>query len=35
MARAAAYICVNNACSLPIFEPGEVIASADRLLEIR
>jgi uncharacterized protein len=35
MDRAAAYICVNKACSLPIFNPGEVIAIADRLLEIR
>ncbi|MGH8727208.1 MAG: thioredoxin domain-containing protein [Burkholderiales bacterium] len=35
MEQAAAYICVNKACSLPIFNPGEVIATADRLLEIR
>lgn len=35
MDRAAAYICVNKACSLPIFNPAEVIATADRLLEIR
>jgi uncharacterized protein len=33
--RAAAFICVNKACSLPIFNPAEVIATADRLLEIR
>ncbi len=35
MERAAAFICVNKACSLPIFQPSEVIATADRLLEIR
>ena len=35
MGRAAAFICVNKACSLPIFNPAEVIATADRLLEIR
>ncbi len=32
MKRAAAYICVNNACSLPIFKPEDVVATADRLM---
>lgn len=35
MDKAAAFICVNKACSLPIFNPNEVIATADRLLALQ
>lgn len=32
LARAAAFVCVNHACSTPIFEPEKISAKADLLL---
>jgi len=33
--RAAAFVCVNHACSLPIFEPEKVVSTAERLMAAR
>jgi len=31
LARAAAFACANQACSLPVFEPEQIVPAVDRL----
>ncbi|MES2182121.1 MAG: hypothetical protein V4493_08490 [Pseudomonadota bacterium] len=32
LAQAAGFVCVNHACSTPIFEPAKLSAKADALI---